>query len=98
MKRSCRTVKKQSLQLLLCKYDVPFATGKSVPDNITCSYGFSGLQNNGRGGNVNHKGSGMASFGQGTAVHYTDPVYDIQISVIHFLPFIRGVLGVLADG
>lgn len=47
---------------------------------------------------VNHKGSGMASFGQGTAVHYTDPVYDIQISVIHFLPFIRGVLGVLADG
>ena len=40
----------------------------------------------------------MASFGQGTAVHYTDPVYDIQISVIHFLPFIRGVLGVLADG
>ena len=40
----------------------------------------------------------MASFGQGTAVHYTDPVYDIQISVIHFLPFIRGVPGVLADG
>lgn len=66
--------------------------------NISCSYGSSGLQNNGRGDNVNHKGSGMASFGQGTAVHYTDPVYDIQISVIHFLPFIRGVLGVLADG
>ena len=40
----------------------------------------------------------MASFGQGTAIHHTDPVYAIQISVIHFLPFIRGILGVLADG
>ena len=33
---------------------------------------------------MNHKGSGMASFGQGTSVHYTDPVYDIQISVNTF--------------
>ena len=40
----------------------------------------------------------MASFGQGTAIHNPDSIYGIQIGVIHFLPFVRGILGVLADG
>ena len=95
-------MKKQSLQLLLCKYDVPLRLENLYLIYSSCQHHMQlwifRSANNGRGGNVNHKGSGMASFGQGTAVHYTDPVYDIQISVIHFLPFIRGVLGVLADG
>ena len=34
--------------------------------------------------------SGMASFGQGTAIHHADSVYGIQIGVIHFLPFVSG--------
>ena len=40
----------------------------------------------------------MASLSQGTAIHHADSVYGIQIGVIHFLPFVRGILGVLADG
>ena len=40
----------------------------------------------------------MASFGQGTAIHHADSIYGIQIGVIHFLPFVRGIFRVLADG
>ena len=80
-------MKTQVLQLLLCKYDVPFATGDTAMDLPVCKITAEGTG-----------GSGMASFGQGTAIHHTDSVYGIQIGVIHFLPFVRGILGVLADG
>lgn len=80
-------MKTQVLQLLLCKYDVPFANGDTAMDLPVCKITAEGTG-----------GSGMASFGQGTAIHHTDSVYGIQIGVIHFLPFVRGILGVQADG
>ena len=67
--------------------------------NISCSYGSSGLQITAEGTNVNHKvdQAWLPSVREPAGPLYGS-VYDIQISVIHFLPFIRGVLGVLADG
>lgn len=53
-------MKKQSLQLLLCKYDVPFATGKSVQDIYQLSTSHAAMdlpvcKITAEGGKVNHK-------------------------------------------
>ena len=39
----------------------------------------------------------MAAFRKGAAIHDPDSIYDILVRIVHFLPSIGSILGILAD-